>query len=301
MMVGPQLLGELNRVLSGIVDQDRLAVTSAEIFAGPSPHATRPSLLVKLRTASVARLGTEQIAKRFAGRIPLPDPLGASDIKDLGAALAAGALTALIGIEHEWGSVGDGFWIDCWAAVPALGAAGFALAASAEAAWGLAPGGSERLQNRSPGEHPRTDRTANPCCCSRRRGRKHCRSCQSRGTRRPGRWAGANAARSLGMATNGDGIQGYQLSHDKAKAKRLFRDLGVPTPEWRFVAPGKDVRVAADAVGWPCVVKPLDRGGGNGVTADIASPDVLNQAERERAPSHHRSSSRPSNRATIIG
>ena len=75
-----------------------------------------------------------------------------------------------------------------------------------------------------------------------------------------------------------DSVPGHQLSWRKHVAKRMFREIGLPTPEWRVIAADGDAVRAAGEVGWPCVVKPLDRAFGAGVTADIATPAELRVA-----------------------
>ena len=79
-------------------------------------------------------------------------------------------------------------------------------------------------------------------------------------------------------ASLGDSLPGHQISWRKHIAKQTFREIGIPTPKWRVIAADGDALRAAEAVGWPCVVKPLDRAFGAGVTANIANPDELRLA-----------------------
>jgi D-alanine-D-alanine ligase len=54
------------------------------------------------------------------------------------------------------------------------------------------------------------------------------------------------------------------VAMDKDISKRLFRSVGVPTPDW-LMAPTTNARVAAE-LGWPVVVKPNRQGSTVGLT-----------------------------------
>jgi len=79
-------------------------------------------------------------------------------------------------------------------------------------------------------------------------------------------------------SSNADGLAGHRISGEKDVAKRLFRQIGVPTPASRTVRADGDYRAAAREIGWPCVVKPLRGGGGAGVSADIRDEQTLVRA-----------------------
>jgi cyanophycin synthetase len=79
-------------------------------------------------------------------------------------------------------------------------------------------------------------------------------------------------------SSNGDGLIGYSVSLDKHYSKEMFVRLGMPTPKWRRLRDKADIGPAIDEVGWPCVVKPLDRGSGKGVYANIRDRVALNNA-----------------------
>jgi len=76
----------------------------------------------------------------------------------------------------------------------------------------------------------------------------------------------------------GDSVPGHQISWRKNIAKQFFREIGIPTPHWRMIAADGDALKAAEEVGWPCVVKPVDRAFGTGVTANISGPAELRVA-----------------------
>ncbi len=70
-----------------------------------------------------------------------------------------------------------------------------------------------------------------------------------------------------GIRYTGSGCVGSMLAMDKDISKRLFRQSGVPTPEWRTVdAKDGDCDALIAAVGLPCVVKPLDCGSSVGIS-----------------------------------
>lgn len=79
-------------------------------------------------------------------------------------------------------------------------------------------------------------------------------------------------------ASLADAVPGHQLTWRKNLAKKLFRELGIPTPEWRVLTREADALVAAAELGWPCVVKPIDQAFGTGVTANIRTLNELSGA-----------------------
>ncbi|MEX1175288.1 MAG: hypothetical protein WEB51_06930 [Mycobacterium sp.] len=66
-----------------------------------------------------------------------------------------------------------------------------------------------------------------------------------------------------------DGYWGTQVASSKATTKTVLRSLGLPTPAFRLVTNGGELQEAVAAVGFPCVTKPLDRGGGKGVSTGL--------------------------------
>lgn len=71
-----------------------------------------------------------------------------------------------------------------------------------------------------------------------------------------------------------DSFFGGRIAGSKATTKNVLRSLGLPTPDFRLVQREEQVAEAARAVGFPCVTKPLDRGGGKGVSAGLLSVDA---------------------------
>lgn len=89
---------------------------------------------------------------------------------------------------------------------------------------------------------------------------------------------GARSRVFVESASNTDGLLGGQWQKSKVISHAVFESLGLPSPRHRLVNTPGELEAAADAVGWPCVVKPMDRGGGRGVTAGILSAPALHQA-----------------------
>lgn len=89
---------------------------------------------------------------------------------------------------------------------------------------------------------------------------------------------GANAKVYTESLSADDSAIAFLLQRDKQKSKSVFRALGVPTPAYALADDIGVLAGIADTIGYPCVVKPIDRGGGKGVTADVG-----NLAELEAA------------------
>jgi len=76
-------------------------------------------------------------------------------------------------------------------------------------------------------------------------------------------------------ASNEDGSIGSRISGDKAASKALFATLGIPTPTHRLVQEESELKKAIRGIGYPCVIKPLNGGGGKGVSAGIINLEEL--------------------------
>jgi len=71
-----------------------------------------------------------------------------------------------------------------------------------------------------------------------------------------------------------DSFFGGRIAGSKATTKNVLRSLGLSTPEFRLVQREDEIAEAAQAVGFPCVTKPIDRGGGKGVSAGLLSVEA---------------------------
>ena len=86
-----------------------------------------------------------------------------------------------------------------------------------------------------------------------------------------------------GISYTGSGYVGSMLAMDKDISKRLFRDAGVPTPDWvYFDLQNGSRRELNDAIGLPCVVKPCDCGSSVGVSI-VETEEELETALSEAA------------------
>ncbi|MDP3350428.1 MAG: hypothetical protein Q8S92_15670 [Hydrogenophaga sp.] len=86
---------------------------------------------------------------------------------------------------------------------------------------------------------------------------------------RPRHWQFGQGAKSrvLFESTSvDDGLLGAQVAASKAASKQMLRALGLPTPAYVLVTEAGALAAAAAQVGFPCATKPLDRGGGKGVS-----------------------------------
>jgi biotin carboxylase len=73
----------------------------------------------------------------------------------------------------------------------------------------------------------------------------------------------ATAAQALGLPHNP--VDAVQAARDKARMRERFAAVGLPTPRFMTVDGDADPRTIAATVRFPCVVKPLDLSGSQGV------------------------------------
>lgn len=88
-------------------------------------------------------------------------------------------------------------------------------------------------------------------------------------------------------ASNADGALGWLWQRNKVTSKDLMRAMGLPTPLHVLVSQEEELPAAVKLVGFPCVVKPLDGGGGKGVTANINDTAALQHAFRHARQLSH--------------
>lgn len=77
-----------------------------------------------------------------------------------------------------------------------------------------------------------------------------------------------------------DSLFGGRIAASKSLSKTVLRKLGIPTPAFRLIKSEAEVAEAAQAVGFPCVTKPIDRGGGKGVSAGLHSIEAVQDGFR---------------------
>lgn len=86
---------------------------------------------------------------------------------------------------------------------------------------------------------------------------------------------GCNARVFMESASNKDGMLAAHWAGSKVSSKQIFVQLGMPTPQYLLVQHQEQLEEAALKVGWPCVIKPLNCGGGKGVSANIQNLATL--------------------------
>jgi len=80
-----------------------------------------------------------------------------------------------------------------------------------------------------------------------------------------------------GVPYTGSGVLGSALAMDKWRAKALVALAGIPIAASRRVTDLEEARLAADAIGYPVVVKPIHEGSSIGVSM-VDAADVLEPA-----------------------
>lgn len=91
----------------------------------------------------------------------------------------------------------------------------------------------------------------------------------------------ALTASRLGLRANSP--DAAAATRDKAKQRALMAAAEVPQPRFGLVGPEDDAEVVAWSVGYPLVVKPLDRAAGQGVIRVDHPEDLQTALERVRA------------------
>ena len=74
-----------------------------------------------------------------------------------------------------------------------------------------------------------------------------------------------------------DGALGVKVTRSKAVIKNTLLMLGLPAPRGALIHKTEDIDPAIKKVGLPCVTKPLDLGGGKGVTAGLYKTDEVHR------------------------
>ena len=88
----------------------------------------------------------------------------------------------------------------------------------------------------------------------------------------------ALSATKLGLRSNTP--EAAAATRDKGRQRALMEAAEVPQPRFRVIGPGEDPRPAGDEVGYPLVVKPLDRAAGQGVIRVDRAEDLASVVKR---------------------
>jgi cyanophycin synthetase len=87
--------------------------------------------------------------------------------------------------------------------------------------------------------------------------------------------------------TGNTGQIAVDLASDKEEANRILADLGLPVPRQYVAYDAKRAVRAAERIGYPVVIKPLNANHGRGVTTHLENPQDVEIAF-EKAREHHR-------------
>jgi cyanophycin synthetase len=80
-----------------------------------------------------------------------------------------------------------------------------------------------------------------------------------------------------------DSAIGARITHNKWRSANLARQAGLPAPTHMTASTEEAALASAHQLGWPVVIKPLDRDRGEGVTVDIHSDQQLVEAFKKAA------------------
>ncbi len=69
-----------------------------------------------------------------------------------------------------------------------------------------------------------------------------------------------------------------EITSDKEETNRILGDLGLPVPRQRLVYDEREAARAAERIGFPVVVKPLNANHGRGVSINLTDPDAVKVA-----------------------
>ncbi len=91
----------------------------------------------------------------------------------------------------------------------------------------------------------------------------------------------ALAGTRLGLIANDPAAA--RASRDKARQRELLGKSEVPQPNWSRLAPDSDALEVGGRIGYPLVIKPLDRSAGQGVIRVDSEPDLEPTIKRVRS------------------
>ncbi len=98
---------------------------------------------------------------------------------------------------------------------------------------------------------------------------------------------GSKARRINGSFTDGDSFMGAGWASNKFLASRLLHQAALPAPESHGVQSLEQAEKYAERLGFPVVIKPIDRERGEGVTVDVTRSNVKAAYDRALRYSRH--------------
>lgn len=276
-MKAQRLADDLNRALRSAVGAPSFGVEDAEIFPGANPWSLRPTMICRLagdRLDSCEGIG--RLAEAYPRLFKPGDEVGVAEAL---VRIIVWPLANLQRLDSSGGSNGPTLWFEFLTESAAVQALKTALIAVAEAIAG------------APGEAAAREQKHADWLCDDQRINFQSQILMTTARLRGVPWLqvgttsaiwqfgwGKNSDLFWETSSNADGLVAQSLGSNKSLGKQLFNQLGLPTPASRTIGDQQDHRAAARAIGWPCVVKPLDRGSGKGVTTNIRSEADLDAA-----------------------
>ena len=80
---------------------------------------------------------------------------------------------------------------------------------------------------------------------------------------------------TLGLPYTGSGVLGSALAIDKLRSKQIWRQCGVPTPDFHSISDRTSLQQASGALGYPLAVKPVHEGSSLGVSKAYDDQSLL--------------------------
>jgi D-alanine-D-alanine ligase len=78
----------------------------------------------------------------------------------------------------------------------------------------------------------------------------------------------------FGIPYTGSGVMASALAMDKIRSKHLFEAAGIPTPEYAVIRHEADAVLAAEALGFPMILKPSGQGSSVGMSKVFERQDL---------------------------
>lgn len=89
---------------------------------------------------------------------------------------------------------------------------------------------------------------------------------------------GCRSLRFFESSSEEDSATGGRIASDKVLSKIYLHSIGAPVSTHMLVNDVNDLSGVAEKIGWPCVVKPIDRGQARGVSVNIGNMEELKHA-----------------------
>lgn len=83
----------------------------------------------------------------------------------------------------------------------------------------------------------------------------------------------------LGIPYTGSGVMASAIAMDKIRSKHMFHAAGIATPEYRVIGSREDAYRAADALGYPLVMKPNREGSSVGMSKVVDANELDDAVE----------------------